>query len=103
MRSVRFLCVAVLLSFVIAGSAEERQAPAPADPRVGLKAGMKDAGQAARNLELVASLPKPPGFFDPKTARRRADASREGSDRKRKRKRRKPPSLARSPIRARTC
>ena len=66
MRSVRFLCVAVLLSFVIAGSAEERQAPAPADPRVGLKAGMKDAGQAARNLELVASLPKPPGFFDPK-------------------------------------
>ena len=66
MRSVRFLCVAALLSLVIAGSAEERQAPAAADPRVGLKAGMKDAGEAARNLELVASLGKPQGFFDPK-------------------------------------
>jgi hypothetical protein len=36
------------------------------DPRVGLKAGMKDAAVAIRNLEHVASLPKPPGFFDPK-------------------------------------
>ena len=36
------------------------------DPRVGLKPGLKDAGQAARNLELVSSLPKPAGFFDPK-------------------------------------
>jgi hypothetical protein len=66
MRSVRFFCVAVLLSFVIAGSAEERQTTRTADPRVGLKAGLKDAGQAARNLELVASMWKPEGFFDPK-------------------------------------
>jgi hypothetical protein len=36
------------------------------DPRVGLKPGLRDAGQAARNMELVASLPKPPGFYDPK-------------------------------------
>ena len=36
------------------------------DPRVGLKAGLKDAGVAASNMELVANLPKPPGFFDPK-------------------------------------
>ncbi|MEM7483187.1 MAG: DUF305 domain-containing protein [Acidobacteriota bacterium] len=36
-----------------------------ADPRAGLKAGVFDAGQAISNLELVASLPKPPGFFDP--------------------------------------
>jgi len=35
------------------------------DPRVGLKPGLKDAGKVARNLELVASLAKPPGFFDP--------------------------------------
>jgi hypothetical protein len=35
------------------------------DPRVGLKAGLRDAGQAAWNLELGASLPKPGGFFDP--------------------------------------
>ncbi len=37
-----------------------------ADPRVGLKPGLRNAGQAARNMELVASLPKPPGFYDPK-------------------------------------
>jgi len=36
------------------------------DPRVGLKAGLRDAGHAARNMELVASLPKPEGFYDPK-------------------------------------
>ena len=35
------------------------------DPRAGLKAGFNDAGQALKNLELLASLPKPPGFFDP--------------------------------------
>jgi len=36
-----------------------------ADPRAGLAPGFDDAGQALLNLELVASLPKPPGFFDP--------------------------------------
>jgi uncharacterized protein (DUF305 family) len=35
------------------------------DPRAGLTAGMDDAGQAIANLRLVASLPKPAGFFDP--------------------------------------
>jgi uncharacterized protein (DUF305 family) len=36
-----------------------------ADPRAGLTAGLDDAGEAILNLERVASLPKPPGFFDP--------------------------------------
>lgn len=36
-----------------------------ADPRAELKPGFRDAGQAAKNLALVASLPKPAGFFDP--------------------------------------
>ncbi len=36
------------------------------DPRAGLAAGFDDAGQALWNLELLASLPKPPGFFDPR-------------------------------------
>ena len=36
-----------------------------ADARAGLSPGFKDAGQAIMNLELVAALPKPPGFFDP--------------------------------------
>jgi len=35
------------------------------DPRVGLSAGLHDAGSAATNLELLAALPKPAGFFDP--------------------------------------
>jgi hypothetical protein len=67
MRSVRFIGVAALLSCVLGVSAQERPAPAASnDPRVGLKAGLKDAGQAVRHLQLVASLPKPDGFFDPK-------------------------------------
>lgn len=36
------------------------------DPRTGLAAGLHDAGQAISNLNLIASLPKPSGFFDPK-------------------------------------
>jgi uncharacterized protein (DUF305 family) len=35
------------------------------DPRANLAAGFDDAGQAIWNLELVATLPKPPGFADP--------------------------------------
>jgi len=35
------------------------------DPRAGLAAGFEDAGQALWNMELAASLPKPPGFYDP--------------------------------------
>ncbi len=57
------VCAAALCgAFVVAGRAQDRSA----DPRVGLKAGLRDAGQAARNLELVASVAKPEGFFDPK-------------------------------------
>jgi hypothetical protein len=36
------------------------------DPRVGLKPGLRDAGEAARGLERVSGLFKPEGFFDPK-------------------------------------
>src|ERR1700730_16650922 len=32
------------------------------DPRVGLKAGLYDAGEAAFGMEKLASIPKPPGF-----------------------------------------
>ncbi len=35
------------------------------DPRAGLKAGFDDAEQAIWNMNLVASLSRPPGFFDP--------------------------------------
>jgi len=53
--------VAVLGIAAVVGIAQNT-----ADPRVGLKAGLRDAGQAAKNMELVASLPRPEGFFDPK-------------------------------------
>jgi hypothetical protein len=53
--------------------AQERPMPPKAaqgstlnDPRVGLKPGFHDAGEAAKNLEKIASLTKPEGFFDPK-------------------------------------
>jgi uncharacterized protein (DUF305 family) len=35
------------------------------DPRTGLSAGFRDAGEAIANLRRIASLPKPAGFFDP--------------------------------------
>jgi hypothetical protein len=64
--AARFLCVsAVWLSVVTQGAAQERPAAA-ADPRVGLKAGLHDAGEAASNMERISGLPKPAGFFDPK-------------------------------------
>jgi hypothetical protein len=62
------ICLAALaLSAVLYAGAQEKPAGASkSDPRVGLKAGLRDAGQAARNMELVSSLAKPEGFFDPK-------------------------------------
>ncbi|HEV3197135.1 MAG TPA: hypothetical protein VGZ73_04495 [Bryobacteraceae bacterium] len=38
------------------------------DPRVGLKGGLYDAGEAAFGMERLASLPKPPGFAPGDTA-----------------------------------
>ncbi len=59
----RVLSVAAVLSVGVVGQAQ-RSAPG-ADPRVGLKPGLRDAGTAARNMKLVATLPRPEGFFDP--------------------------------------
>ena len=78
MRSAatRFLCFSILLlcgAGIITGAGQQIPAvPATNDPRVGLKAGLHDAGEAARNLERIASLPKPEGFFDPKAPAGRA-------------------------------
>jgi hypothetical protein len=55
----KILCFAALLLFLAAAVKAQ-------DPRVGLKAGFHDAGTAIHNLELVWSVPKPDGFFDPK-------------------------------------
>jgi len=60
--------VALSASFAVL-CAGQASAPAPGnprassdDPRIGLKAGFYDAGEAAFGLERLASLPKPPGF-----------------------------------------
>ena len=57
---------AMVLAAGMPGGAQQEAAGSP-DPRVGLKAGFRDAGTAARNVELVATVPKPEGFFDPKS------------------------------------
>jgi hypothetical protein len=58
---VRMLCASTAVLWLTTGGDAQQQ-----DPRVGLKPGLRDAGQASRHMELVASLPKPDGFFDPK-------------------------------------
>ena len=60
-RRLSAVLMATGLMFV-AGSASAQQ-----DPRVGLKAGWKDAGVAAKNIELLASVEKPQGFYDPQS------------------------------------
>ena len=56
----------VTVAVVLAGGLElAAQQASTTDPRVGLKAGLTDAGTAALHMELVANLPKPEGFFDP--------------------------------------
>ena len=47
------------------GTAQQKPAD-PKDPRIGLKAGYRDAGVAKFGMELVSSRPRPEGFFDPK-------------------------------------
>jgi hypothetical protein len=63
---IRFAILFISLAVFCAGQAS---APAPGnprsgtdDPRIGLKAGLYDAAEAAFGLERLASLPKPPGF-----------------------------------------
>ena len=64
MRFVRVLAAPVIATALVAPAGA--QTAASPDPRVGLKAGLRDAGVAARGLELIANVPKPEGFFDPK-------------------------------------
>jgi hypothetical protein len=60
-------CLSAFVVSVMVDAAAQQVPAVPAlnDPRVGLKAGLHDAGEAARNMERVAHLPKPDGFFDP--------------------------------------
>ncbi len=66
-RLVGAVAAAALVMSLASSAGAQTVAPTPApDPRVGLKAGVRDAGVAARGLELRATLAKPDGFFDPK-------------------------------------
>jgi hypothetical protein len=56
----------LIFAVVVAAGAQAPKAEPKKDPRVGLKPGFRDAGEAAHNMELVVLVPKPEGFFDPK-------------------------------------
>jgi hypothetical protein len=53
------------LAFIGIGLAAQTPPPPPPDRRVGLKAGITDAAQAAWNMRLVANVPRPAGFVSP--------------------------------------
>ena len=66
-RFVATLSLALAIPVYCAAQAGGTPAPvnpraASNDPRIGLKPGLYDAGEAASGLERLASLPKPPGF-----------------------------------------
>ncbi|URQ65045.1 DUF305 domain-containing protein [SAR86 cluster bacterium] len=50
------------------------------DPRAGLSAGLYTAEEAILNLELVATLKKPSGFFDPKNPEMRGSEDPDAKD-----------------------
>src|SRR5688572_29373435 len=50
---------------LVLGAAASLPAQGP-DPRVGLKAGLFDAGSAISNMELVSNTKRPDAFVDPK-------------------------------------
>ncbi len=59
-----FAVFAFAAAMAMAGAAQDQPATSTTnDPRVGLKAGFRDAGHAAKNMELVATMPKPMWSF----------------------------------------
>jgi hypothetical protein len=62
----------VLTALVIAAGTATAQTDTSSslsvDPRVGLRGGWMNAAQASHNMVLVASRPRPSGFFDPTNA-----------------------------------
>ena len=50
------------------------------DPRAGLSGGLYTAEEAILNLELVATLKKPSGFFDPKNPEMRGSEDQDAKD-----------------------
>ena len=65
-RSVTAAAIAAFAAIGIATVAAQQKPADPNDPRVNLKPGLRDAGVAARGMELVSTRPRPEGFYDPK-------------------------------------
>ena len=61
------LVLPLLAATLLAAADSYAQGSDSPDPRIGLAPGMHDAGQAAENMELVASVPKPDEFLSPYT------------------------------------
>lgn len=66
--SPRALCAALLLSVTLAGASAVQAQALTDDPRVGLRAGLTDAGVAVRGVELLANVPRPASFTNPDDA-----------------------------------
>jgi hypothetical protein len=64
LRVVKATAIAGFVSLGIATVVAQQKPADPNDPRVGLKAGLRDAGVAAKGLELVSTRPRPEGFYD---------------------------------------
>ena len=64
-RSWSLSLAAGLMAAATAATVAGAQADANTDPRVGLKAGWKDAGEAARGMTLIGHGQKPDGFYNP--------------------------------------
>jgi hypothetical protein len=64
-RIVKAGALAGFAALSLATVAAQQKPADPNDPRVGLKPGLRDAGVAARGMELVSTRPRPEGFFDP--------------------------------------
>src|ERR1700692_2937597 len=68
LRSAAAVSIALCVAFPVLCAAQTTtpvlsnpRAPAD-DPRVGLKGGLYDAGEASFGMQRIATLPKPPGF-----------------------------------------
>ena len=67
LQIAKALAIAGFAALGLVATAIAQQKPAdPNDPRINLKAGLRDAGVAARGMELVSTRPRPEGFFDPR-------------------------------------
>lgn len=69
------ICFPMLCAGQAGAPAAANPRSGPDDPRVGLKAGLYDAGEAASGIERLVSLPKPAGFAPDLAAIAAADAA----------------------------